>query len=166
MGSNHLHVTCTCGTVLHLHPTCGTRWLTCHLTLAIHHKSLRSVLLHLTYGTRRLACHLTLAIHHKISARSFCIQLVGLNGLCVTCNLSPSLSSSNLWDPTVCVSLVSCVPSGFNFSKKGLIPGSRTWDLDQGLKRLYHCARRLAMLISLWSCYSILLARWMPYRLT
>ena len=44
MGPDGLHVTCTCGTVLHLHLTCGTRWLTCHLTLAVHHKSLRSVL--------------------------------------------------------------------------------------------------------------------------
>ena len=58
----------------------------------------------------------------------------------------------------VCVSLVPCVPSGFNFSKKGLIPESRTLDLDQGLEHLYHCTRCLAVLTSLWSRYSILLA--------
>ena len=50
--------------------------------------------------------------------------------------------------------------------KKGLIPGSQTRDLDQGLERLYHCARHLAVLTSLWSRYSILFAMWMPYRLT
>jgi hypothetical protein len=32
-----------------------------------------------------------------------------------------SSSPSDLWDPTACVSLVLCVPSGFNFSKKGLM---------------------------------------------
>ena len=68
----------------HLHLICGTRWLTCHLTLAIHHKSLRSVLLHPTCGTRWLTCHMYLW------------------------DLSPS--PSDLWDPTVCVSLVPCVP--------------------------------------------------------
>jgi hypothetical protein len=76
----------------HLHPTYGTQWLACHLTLAICHKSLRSVLLHLTCGTRRLTCHVYLR------------------------DLSPS--PSDLWDPMVCVLLVPCVPSWFNFSKK------------------------------------------------
>ena len=64
----------------------------------------------------------------------------------------------------VCMSLVPYVPLGFNFSKKGLIPRSQTGDLDQGMEHLYHCVRRLAVLISLWRCYSILLAVWMPYR--
>ena len=32
------------------------------------------------------------------------------------------------------------------------------------MERLYHCATRLAVLTSLWSGYSILLAMWMPYR--
>ena len=81
----------------HLHPTCGTERLACHLTLAIRHKSLRLVLLHSTYGTWWLTCH---------------VYLWDL-----------SLSLSDLWDPTVCVSLVPCVPSGFNFSKKR----SNTW---------------------------------------
>jgi hypothetical protein len=36
----------------HLHLTCGTRRLACHLTLAIRHKNLCSVLLHQTCGTR------------------------------------------------------------------------------------------------------------------
>ena len=140
MGPDGLRVTCTCGTILHLHSTYGTRRLACHSTLTIGHKSLRSIFLHPTYGTQRLTCHVYLW------------------------DLSPS--PSDLWDPAVCVSLVPCVPSGFNFSKKGLIPGSQTRDLDQGMERLYHCARRLAVLTSLWSRYSILLAMWMPYRLT
>ena len=148
---SYLHAMCTCGTVLHLHLTCGTRQthlhltcgtrrFACHLTLAIHHKSLHSVLLHPTCGTQWLTCHVYLW------------------------DLSPS--PSNLWDLAVCVSLVPCVPSGFNFLKKGLIPRSQTRDLDQGLERLYHCARHLAVLASLWSCYSVMFAMWMPYRLT
>ena len=44
VGPNDSHVTCTCGTILHLHLTCGTWRFTCHLTLAFHYKSLRSVL--------------------------------------------------------------------------------------------------------------------------
>jgi hypothetical protein len=68
---------------------------------------------------------------------SISIQPMGPGGLRVTC--------------TMCA-------IGVQFLKKGLIPRSRTWDLDQGLERLYHCARRLAMLTSLWSRYSILLA--------
>jgi hypothetical protein len=31
VGPDGLCVTCTCGTFLHLHPTCGTRRLACHL---------------------------------------------------------------------------------------------------------------------------------------
>jgi hypothetical protein len=31
VGPNKSHVTCTCGIFLHLHPTCGTRRLACHL---------------------------------------------------------------------------------------------------------------------------------------
>jgi hypothetical protein len=49
-------------------------------------------LLHPTYGIWQLTCHVYL------------------------CDLSPS--PSNLWDPTASVSLVPCVPSRFNFSKK------------------------------------------------
>ena len=116
----------------HLHPTYGTQRLVCHLTLAIHHKSLHSVLLYPACGTRWLTCHVYLW------------------------DLSPS--PSDLWGPTACVSLVPCVPSGFKFSKKGLIPRSRTRVLDQGLEHLYHCARCLAVLTSLWSHYRILLA--------
>jgi hypothetical protein len=44
----------------HLHPTCGTRRFACHLTLAIRHKTLHSVLLHPTCGTRWLTCHVYL----------------------------------------------------------------------------------------------------------
>ena len=33
VGPNGSRVTCTSGTFLHLHPTCGTRWLACHLYL-------------------------------------------------------------------------------------------------------------------------------------
>jgi hypothetical protein len=41
--------------------------------------------LHLTCGTWWLACHLTLAIRHKVYTRSFYIPPVGPDGLRVTC---------------------------------------------------------------------------------
>jgi hypothetical protein len=50
VGPDGLRVTCTYGTVLHLHPTCGTRWLVCHVYLWDHP----------TYGTQRLTCHVYL----------------------------------------------------------------------------------------------------------
>ena len=70
MGPDGLRVTCTYGTVLHPHLTCGTRRLACYVYLWDHP----------TYGTRWLMCHVYLW------------------------NLSSS--SSDLWDPMVCVSLV------------------------------------------------------------
>jgi hypothetical protein len=102
----------------HLHSTCGTRRLAYHLTLSIRHKNLCSVLLHPTCGTRRLTCHVYLW------------------------DLSPSLF--DLWDPTVCVSLVPCVPSGFNFSKKVWYLGVKhgIWTKD-------------------WSVFTIVLDTWL-----
>ena len=71
-------------------------------TWSFHHSTCTcGTLLHPTYGTWCLTCHF------------------------YRWDLSPS--PSDLWDPTACVSLVPCVPSGFNFSKKvwylGVEPG-------------------------------------------
>ena len=53
MGPNGLCVTFTYGTVLNLHPICGTRRLACHVYLWDH----------LTCGTQRLKCHVYLWDH-------------------------------------------------------------------------------------------------------
>jgi hypothetical protein len=37
VGPDSLRVTCTCGTFLHLHPTCGTRQFACHLYHVCRH---------------------------------------------------------------------------------------------------------------------------------
>ena len=47
-----------------------------------------------------------------------------------------------------------------------MIPRSPTRDLDQRMGRLFHCARRLAVLISLWSIYSSIFSVWMANGLT
>jgi hypothetical protein len=182
-----LHATCTSVSQLHPTCTCGTCSYS-SVTLAIRHKSLRSVLSpsdvylqypqHLTCGIRRLTCHVYLWDH--------------------------SPSRSDLWDPTTCMSCVPVGPSdlsvrmahmshvpvgplylhptcgtwqlachlyllccwGLINSKKTSMPGSRTWDLKEGMHGLYHCARCLVVLAYLWSLYSIIFSVWMPYRLT
>jgi hypothetical protein len=64
----------TCGTILYLHPTCGTRWLVCHVYSWDHlTRGTRWLLCHLYLwdlspspsdcGTRRLVCHLYLLCH-------------------------------------------------------------------------------------------------------
>jgi hypothetical protein len=42
VGPDGLHVTCTCGTFLHLHPTCGTRRLARHLYLVCRRGLIKS----------------------------------------------------------------------------------------------------------------------------
>jgi hypothetical protein len=117
----------------HLHLTYGTQWLACHLTLVICHKSLRSVLLHPTYGTWRLTCH---------------VYLWDL-----------SLSPSDLWDPMVCVSLVPCVPSGFNFLKKvwylGVEHGfwTKDWSIFTIVLDAWLCLHLFGVtIVSYWLC--------------
>ena len=119
MGPYGLCVTCTCGTVLHLHLTCGTRRLACHLTLAIHHKSLRSVLSPSDVylwdpSPSDLWDPMAYVSRVTVGPFSISIQPVEPDGLRVTC--------------TMCA-------VGVQFLKKGWIPRSRTRDLDLGMGR-------------------------------
>ena len=120
--------------------------------------------LHPTRGTRRLACHLTLAIHHK----SLCLVLYPFD----VYKRDPSTSdlwdltlwdpsASDLWDPMAYVSRLPVGPFSISIRPVGLDglcttlgPRSQTQDPEQGMDRLHYCARRLVVLICLWSPYS------------
>jgi hypothetical protein len=59
LGPDGLCVMCTYRTFSHLHPTCGTRRLACHLW-TLHHP---------TCGARRLVCHLWTLLHPTCGTR-------------------------------------------------------------------------------------------------
>ena len=81
MGPDGLRVTCTCGTILHLHLTCGTRWLACHVYLwdPMAHVSRVPV------GPFSISIRPMGPNGLRVTCTYGTIHLVGLNGSHVTC---------------------------------------------------------------------------------
>ena len=140
--------------------------------LAIHHRSLRSVLSSSNeYLRDPSASNLwdLMAYVSRVPMEPFSISIrpVGPNGLSVMCTYGTyhrlHLTCGTRW--LACHLYLLCHRGLIN-SRKTSMPGSRTQDSNNGMHGLYHCARFLVVLTCLWSCYSIIFSMWMPYRLT
>jgi hypothetical protein len=131
---------CTYGTLLH--PTCGTRqsyvylWDLQLLIRDACNSSQKSLL-----GPFFI---------RRVPVRPFCIRLMGPDDLCVTSTCGTFLHLHPTCGTRQRVCHLYHVCRRVLISQKRFDNWSRTRVLDLGMERLYHCARCLVVLISLW----------------